>query len=255
MGRNAAASVAGLLLFVSGCFEEEPSAASTSHSVFLAEVPPDLGPGYLAEVRAAFEAWARAGAGRFDYVPEDRTADISVQFIREWGGRTLGQHYLGLAQIGVGDSDCGRRWQPYTLDTVRAVAVHEIGHALGHDHSPDPASIMYEEYAAEYAFQLSERVNMPPRYTRFFTVCAHAANATFGFTVEADGPLNLYLVPGFAEYENIRQGKPFTHYPGCSQQAAEALAMSCTIDTRGGLVLDNRGDAEVNANMTIRYER
>lgn len=249
MGRAATMLLAVTFPLLSGCFGE--SAPDASWKVFLDELPAGLDAAYGQEVREALEAWAGASDLELRYVPTSGPSDLMVQYIRDWGGSMLGQHYAGLAQIGVGDSDCGR-WQPYTLGTVRTIALHEIGHALGHDHSEDPASIMYERAAVDYAYHFDERVNMPPAYVRLFSVCAAADNATYRFEVEADGPLNMYLVPDRAQYEAIRQGVEFTHYPSCSKENARALSGTCTIATLGGLVLENEHrNEDVDGRVTI----
>ena len=35
--------------------------------------------------------------------------------------------------------------QPFAPDDVRVLALHEIGHLIGLDHSPDPGDIMYAQ--------------------------------------------------------------------------------------------------------------
>jgi hypothetical protein len=176
-------------------------------------------------------------------------AEVVVQFIKEWGGRIAGQHYLGLAQIGIGDSQCGE-WVPYTAQTVYEIALHELGHALGFGHSNDSTNIMYESTVLAYQFEREYREQLAGNYFRFYGVCTASENGTFAFDVEATAPIDVYLVADREQLSLIAAGKEFHHYAGCEGADMTHYERTCTISADGGIIIQT-GDVVTNVTTSI----
>ncbi|HEX4933180.1 MAG TPA: matrixin family metalloprotease [Gemmatimonadaceae bacterium] len=118
-------------------------------------------PNFADIVEGAFGEWTAAGFPmRFDFLPDSASADLHVRWIRNFAEegvlgsaeRALHGYWItgGLVTIATRDFN----GMAMTPAMIHSTARHEIGHALGLDHVPDPESIM---------FPLSVAVTITPR--------------------------------------------------------------------------------------------
>ena len=109
-------------------------------------------PSFLDAVRSAFQRWQEAGVPvRFNLDADSGSADVRVQWRIQFEGQRSGQTDLqwdedghltgGVVTLATFDA----KGQPFGPDDVRVLALHEIGHLIGLDHSPDPGDIMYAQ--------------------------------------------------------------------------------------------------------------
>lgn len=108
-------------------------------------------PEFLDAVKTAFQQWGAVGVPvRFTFVNDSLdNAEVQfrwrIQFETERTGQTdvmwdsEGHLQTGTVTIATFDP----KGQPLGSDDVRVVALHEIGHLMGLDHSPDSTDIMY----------------------------------------------------------------------------------------------------------------
>jgi len=118
-------------------------------------------PAFLDAVRNAFQAWEQAGVPvRFALDADSASAEVRFQWRIQFEGERTGQTDLewdadgrltgGVVTLATFDP----KGQPLTSDDLRVMAMHEIGHLIGLDHSHDPGDLMY---AAPKVRELSAR--------------------------------------------------------------------------------------------------
>lgn len=104
---------------------------------------------YVAEVEAAFIEWNSLDLpARFRFVADSADAEVTVRWVDRFNepisGRTRwardGDYWITDAAISLAVHH--RDGVLLDLDSMRAMALHEIGHLLGLDHTSDLGSIM-----------------------------------------------------------------------------------------------------------------
>jgi len=107
---------------------------------------------------------------KFYVVDNPTDADFRVQWVKDFGGEQHVGYAYGkqFVEVGLGDSNCHGKWQPYSRNYVSQIMTHEIGHILGLDHSNDVNSIMYPTAIhLEYGI-VEEEVTLTENYAHFY---------------------------------------------------------------------------------------
>lgn len=101
------------------------------------------------QARAAFRAWSATGIPvEFEFVADSADADVHVSWVDRFrepvSGKTLwardGRWWMVDANILLATHHSGG--DPLDPSAIRALALHEVGHLLGLDHTTDPWTIM-----------------------------------------------------------------------------------------------------------------
>ena len=108
-------------------------------------------PSFLDAVRSAFQRWQEVVPVRFNLDADSSSAEVRIQWRIQFEGERSGQTDVqwdedgrltgGVVTLATFDA----KGQPFAPDDVRVLALHEIGHLIGLDHSPDPGDIMYAQ--------------------------------------------------------------------------------------------------------------
>jgi hypothetical protein len=109
----------------------------------------DYNVGFPELVRGAFEAWMSTGIPlSFSFVPDSADADVQVTWIDRFdeqiSGKTLWAHDNDwwIVEANIVLAIHHRGGEPLDSSAVRAIALHEVGHLIGLDHTSDAANIM-----------------------------------------------------------------------------------------------------------------
>ena len=109
----------------------------------------DFSAGFPEIVTAAFEEWMSTGIPlKFAFVSDSAKADIHVTWIDRFdeqiSGKTLWAHDEDwwIVEANIVLAVHHRGGEPLDGSAVRAIALHEIGHLIGLDHTQDTANIM-----------------------------------------------------------------------------------------------------------------
>jgi hypothetical protein len=109
----------------------------------------DWRPEYVRQVVSAFAAWGRTGLPlQFRLVDDSARADVRVSWVDRFAqpisGRTVWSRddRWWMIDANITLALHHNDGAPLDADQVRAIALHEVGHLIGLDHTADPANVM-----------------------------------------------------------------------------------------------------------------
>jgi len=199
---------------------------------------------------------------KFYVVDDPIDADFRVQWVKEFGVEHVGYAYgKQFLEVGLGDSNCYGKWQPYSANYVNQIMTHEIGHILGLDHSNDVNSIMYPiannlEYGVvEQEFTLTEN------YGQFIGLCTVKDVTTLNYWVSTDDPtygFDVYVVPSVDSFYDWSDGKAFKYYSneGCFEKNFISFGGTCARVSQGSglLVIMNSELTNPLTKLTVKMQ-
>ena len=163
------------------------------------------------------ESWKEANEGLEFWVVENSSdADFRVQWVKDFGGEKVGYAYGNqFIEVGLGDSDCLNKWNPYSEKYISHIMKHEIGHIFGHEHDNNPDSIMYPiALNREYGL-VEEEYRLTEGYGQFIPFCTIKDLTSYDFSISTTDEtygFDYYIIPSINEFDKWVEGEVFQHY-------------------------------------------
>ena len=179
------------------------------------------------------ESWKEANEGLEFWVVENSSdADFGVKWVKDFGGEYVGYAYGNqLIEVGLGDSNCLNKWNPYSEKHISHIMKHEIGHIFGHEHDNNPDSIMYPiALNREYGL-VEEEYRLTEGYGQFIPFCTIKDLTSYDFSISTTDEtygFDYYIVPSSNEFDKWVEGKVFQHYSNKDCFGEEWLSISGT---------------------------
>lgn len=189
--------------------------------------------------------WEGANPGmKFYKASSPSNANFVVKWVKEFGVEHVGYAYgQQFVEVGLGDSNCNGKWQPYSPYYSAFIMAHEIGHILGHEHNNDPNSLMYPvALNREYAIEEQE-FTLTKNYAQFVGLCTVKDMASYEYSVSSiDGKsgFDVYFVPSADELDKWSRDQSFSHYNtnGCFGKGYISYNGACNgVSRQGGLLI------------------
>ena len=143
-------------------------------------------------------------------------ADITVEWAKDWQGHVIGKWLGSSVVVGLGSSSCDGIWKPFDGTTVYRLMYHEMGHALGQNHSSDPDNAMYGTIKnAKYEYEYAESITLIDGTVQGFSMCG---DGTYSFVTEktnSNDGYKTYVIPPKTNAWDVINGKE-GFYHACS---------------------------------------
>lgn len=109
----------------------------------------DFWPDFRDRTRDAFYTWAASGVPmRFLFIDDSSNAEVHVVWVDRFDDSAAGKTFWARDRnwwiVGADIQIALHRptGEPYDQQMIRTIALHEVGHLIGLDHSPNPDDIM-----------------------------------------------------------------------------------------------------------------
>ncbi|MCK5581359.1 MAG: zinc-ribbon domain-containing protein [Candidatus Omnitrophica bacterium] len=221
-------------LYINEIGFQDLTTSTKTVSIYIDTLPNGVDPIYLNAVREAKAFWEKRQDVIFEEVSSQNEADVTVKWIKEFGGKTLA-HVINekYVEIGLGDSNCLGKWKVYKYKTVSDLAIHELGHVIGYDDDyENNNNVMYYTTSTSYETDVEENGILPDGEIKLYPVCTKKPAATYSIEVTSSEPLNIYVGA-------LVNGNEFSNFPDCKGDKVEIHKKTCTVTYGSDVVLSN----------------
>lgn len=191
----------------------------SSYNVYIDKIPSYIDINLLKSIDDSLNYWEEKEGIKFVIVSNEKDADFSIKWVREFNGDVLGHTDRGrVVEIGLGDSNCLEDWKEYSQSSVTRIIEHEIGHVLGYQHSEDKNNIMYPEIRPKYDNEINIiNESVDPGYAKYYGLCSRYVQGSYTINLfSSDDNLKVYVgnkeeLDKLQNGEKIRSLKEFCH--------------------------------------------
>ena len=170
----------------------------------------------------SFDYWEKRDGIKFEFVGENSPRDFLIQWVKDFGQKKIGHAvYSKWVEISLGDSKCGDQWNPFSSGTIKNLAIHEIGHAIGYNHESQTDSYMYPIIQDEHYASITYHQTIPEHWYYTFQTCTFSNPTYLSFKIESPDQktkFDAYFVPTREDAVNAGTNKKFNWYPSCSSE-------------------------------------
>ncbi|RME80179.1 MAG: hypothetical protein D6769_00280 [Methanobacteriota archaeon] len=225
--------------------------------VFVSDLPQGSDPAFQQSLDEAFAYWEQRLGVHFVRVPETQEHDVWVDWAKEYQGETIGRAEIGgkRAILGMGDSNCQDSYSEYSPLAMKMLAIHELGHILGYQHSNDTSDVMYPIiHNLSYSVDFNKEIVIPSYWGWWLGVCTQKDETTYEFKVTADSSVDVYIVPSSQEADNAINGKPFKYLNSCYEKSTTYFDKVCDVPGTSAIVIMNNGNDATVVNVMAQEQ-
>jgi len=173
-------------------------------------------------------------------VYDQSQADLIIQWVKNFGLEMNGQKYYGIIQLGLGWDGCYGSWEPYDGYTMQEIFWHEMGHAIGFNHSTDPNNIMYQGgVPTKFSIDYNNFVQITNGYTWSMPVCGSGPHQFQVVSNNQYTGFDFYVLTPSGTPNGVLAGEGNTYYPACSKQNMVSFSTICNIPTGSKIMINN----------------
>lgn len=226
-------------------------APAGSFSVYVDPLPQGVDSSYAGAVKEAEAFWEKNSKAQFTAAASSSAAAIHVKWVKDGGAAIPSSPKLAV--IGLGDSGCGGKWEPYSHGTVLRIAARAIGFAMGASDSPDRHSVMYSRAVLRYAVAADTSGVIPIGTEVSFPTCVGESSPSYSFKVQVSKPIEIVVVPSRADVAAYVENQPFSFVQGCNGGRTQSFDTDCVVPVGSQIILSNRGLFGFRVGLPAQY--
>ena len=173
---------------------------------------------------------------------DDEYTEFAVENFDGYGTNKIGEiHGKSFVSLIHNNNQCVYNWKPIhyrqSFDTIQ----QNIEYATGAQMSSDPYKIEFPNLK-NHAYSDSKQKSMiEDGFAHFVPICTSKNLTSFDYSIRIDDEsigINAYFIPSINEFNNYKNGKNFSFYPGCYIENIQSYTGTCdNITKESGLLV------------------